>query len=433
MNAVGGNAERLSSVSRFFADPRFAAALTLTAVGTAVCAESLQRVIGWAGLIGILVVLVILSISTLLASRSQLDWQGLLPVSLLLFVGLAGLSTLWSEYRWASVGGVAYLVAFTILGVSTALTRDTIQIVRAYGDVLRVVLATSIGIEIISGLLIDTPLPFLGVEGHLAELGPIQGIMGSRNQFGLVALLALVTFGTELGTRSVSRQTAIGSIMLASASILLSRSPVILAVLIVVVAAAGALFLLRKLPPDRRRVWQLGILAMTILLAVLTWLVRDGVIALFGANSDLTFRLTLWRRVLDLVTLNPLQGWGWVGYWRPEVQPFPALAAPGGRETVSALNAYLDVWFQLGLVGIVAFGVLVVLTFTRSWLLAGQRRSLVFAWPALALVALIVTSLAESSMLVEYGWMTFVVCSVKAARELSWRRAFATDPVEETK
>lgn len=433
MNITGGATGALRKVEQFLADSRFAAALTLTSVGTAVCAESVQRLIGWAGLIAIIAVLVIMSVSVLLANRAELNWQELLPVSLILFVGLAGLSVLWSQYRWATIGGVAYLGAFTVLGVSIALTRDTIQVVRAYGDVLRALLAVSIALEIVSGLLIDTPLLFLGVEGKLAEFGPIQGIMGSRNQFGLLALLALITFAIEFGTRSVSRQTAIASIVLASGSIILSRSPVILAVLVVVVAAAGALYLLRKLPPDRRRIWQLGVLALTIVLAILTWFFRERVIALFGANSDLTFRLRLWRRVLDLVALNPLEGWGWAGYWRPDQQPFPALSTPGARETDSALNGYLDIWFQLGLIGVVVFGVLVVLTFTRSWLLAGQRRSLVFAWPALALLALILTSLAESSMLVEYGWMTFVVCSVKAGRELSWRRAFAAGALDETK
>ncbi|HAM27842.1 MAG TPA: hypothetical protein DCP11_14410 [Microbacteriaceae bacterium] len=35
------------------------------------------------------------------------------------------------------------------------------------------------------------------------------------------------------------------------------------------------------------------------------------------------------------------------------------------------------------------------------------------------------TALAESSSLVEFGWLTFVACCVKAPRELSWRKAFA--------
>jgi len=417
--------DALSALRNFLADPRFASALTVTAVGTAVCAQLLQNLIGWAGLIAIVVTLVALSSGALLARQAELEWQGLLPVSLMVFVGLAAISVLWSEYQWASLGGIAYLVAFTILGVSIALTRDTIQIVRAFGDVFRVVLAVSIGVEILSGLLIDTPIEFLGVEANLGQLGPIQGIMGSRNQLGLVALLALITFGTEFATKSVSRRIAISSLVLASGSVLLSRSPVILAVLVVVASAAGALAILRQVKPERRRIWQLGILAATIVVAIVSWLARSRIISLFSANSDLSYRLNLWRGVFDLIARNPLEGWGWVGYWRPDVQPFPVFAIAGQREPTSALNAYLDVWFQLGLIGILVFIGLVILTFTRSWLLAGQKRSLMFAWPALVLVALLVTSLAESSILVEYGWLTFVVCCVKAARELSWRRAFA--------
>ncbi|MCA0217276.1 MAG: O-antigen ligase family protein [Actinobacteria bacterium] len=417
--------DTVAAIRAFLADPRFASASTLAAVGMAVSAQLIQNLIGWPGLVAILITLVVLMSGSLLARRDDIEWQGLLPVSLLMFVGLATISLLWSEYQWASLGGVAYLLAFTILGISVALTRDTIQIVRAYGDVFRLVLGVSIALEIVSGLLIDTPIPFLGVEGRLAELGPIQGIMGSRNQFGLVALLALITFGVEFVTKSVSRRTAVASLVLAAGSVLLSRSPVMLAVVLVVAAAAGALALLRRVGPERRRIGQLGVLAAAVVAAIVVWFARARVIELFSANSELGYRLTLWRGVLDLISRNPLEGWGWIGYWRPDVQPFPVFAIAGQREPNSALNAYLDVWFQLGLIGLLLFLGLVVLTFTRSWLLAGQRRSLIFAWPALVLVALLSASLAESSMLVEYGWMTFVVCSVKAARELSWRRAFA--------
>src|SRR5690606_12570061 len=90
------------------------------------------------------------------------------------------------------------------------------------------------------------------------------------------------------------------------------------------------------------------------------------------------------------------------------------------------------VWLQLGLAGLAVFVILVSLAFVRSWLLAVSRRSLVFVWPALVLLALITASFAESSILVEFGWLTLVVCIVKASRELSWRQAFnaATLPPE---
>ena len=88
------------------------------------------------------------------------------------------------------------------------------------------------------------------------------------------------------------------------------------------------------------------------------------------------------------------------------------------------MNAHLDVWFQIGLVGLVAFVGLVGFAFIRSWLLASRQRSFVYARPALVHLVLLTTALAESSLLVEFGWLTFVVCSVKASRKLSWRKAF---------
>jgi O-antigen ligase len=247
--------------------------------------------------------------------------------------------------------------------------------------------------------------------------------MATRNQIGLVAVLGVVTFAIELLTRSVSRPLGIGSITLAGAIVFLSRSPVVTGVAIALAVAVLALVLLRRVEPTRRVIWQWITLGGAIALAIAAWAFRSQLITILSGNSELTYRLTLWRGVWELIARNSLLGSGWIGQWRPDIQPFTLFA--GQRSPSSALNAYLDVWFQLGLAGIFIFLVLVGLAFVRSWLLAGGRRSIVFAWPALVLVALIVSALAESSMLVEYGWMAFVVCCVKAAEELSWRRAFA--------
>ena len=388
-------------------------------------APALERTVGLVTLVAILTTLVMIVGFSLWVRRGEIEWQGPLPVSLLAFVGWAGLSILWSDYQWATLGGIAYLVAFLVLGVGIALTRDTIQIVRSFGDVMRFVLVLSLSVEVLAGAIIDSALPFLGVQGNLPALGPLQGVMGSRNQFALVALLALVTFGIEFATKSVTRGVAIASVSVAVLSLALSRSPVVGAVLVVVIAAAGALAVIRRAPPERRTVWQLAIVVAALVLAVVAWLSRARIIEIFSANSELTYRIQVWQRAWDLIDLSPLEGSGWIGAWQPDLPPFSYFASAGVREPASALNAYLDVWLQLGLVGVFAFGVLVVLAFTRSWLLAGRHRSIAQSWSALVLLVLTVTSLAESSMLVEYGWMLLVVCAVGAARQLSWRTAFA--------
>jgi len=409
--------------------PRFVHATTLAALGTAFLADSLQRLIGWPGMLAIAIVLVVIALGSFIARRGEFGWQAVLPVSLLIFVGWVGVSVFWSAYRTATVGSVAYLLIFTVLGLYVALLRDTIQIVRSFGDVLRFVLGLSLSIEIVSGVLIDMPLRFLAVEGNLASLGPIQGLLATRNQLAIVSLIAIITFGVEYATRSVSRGVAIGSVVLGAICLALSRSPVGFGLVLAVAVAALALYLTRRVAPHRRALFQWGTLGVGVILAVLAWAFRSPLITLLSANSELNYRLSLWRGLWSLIAVNPLQGWGWVGQWRPEMQPFTLFS--GAREPTSAVNAYVDVWFQLGLAGVFIFVVLVVLAFTRSWILAGRRRSVVFAWPALVLVVLIVGSLAESSILVEYGWLTFVVCCVKAAGELSWRGALATMPPDD--
>ena len=419
-------ASAVELISDFLASARFITTLTTTTVGTAVCSFALRQTIGWAGLIGILGGLLVLSALSLAARRHEIEWHGLLPISLLTFVGWAALSGFWSQYQWATLGSLVYFGALTVLGITVALLRDTIQIVRAFGDVLRFTLGVSLVVEVISGLLLDTPIRFLSVIGRLDVLGPIEGILGTRNQLGIIALVALITFSIELRTKSVTRGVGIGSLVFAASCLLLSQSPVSAGALLLVGLAALALYGLRRIHPERRRFWQFGLLAATVLAAVLAWIFRVRIIESLAATGELSYRLNLWRGVWQLVPLHQLEGWGWIGTWRPELAPFWQFDTLfGARIPASALNAFLDVWFQLGLVGLVIFTVLIVLTFVRSWLLASRERSVVYLWPALVLVALIAGSLAESSILVEFGWLTLVVCSVKAARELSWRQAFA--------
>ena len=407
----------------FFSSARFASSLSVVMVSTGLFSNILKNTIGWPGLIAIVVGLVVLALVSLASRRGTFEWNGIWPISLLVFVGWSLFSTVWSEYQWATLGGAAYQIAFALMAVYIALTRDFIQIVRVYGDVLRVVLVASLVLEIFSGILVDTPLTFIGITGDLASGGPIQGIEGTRNQLGLVALLALVTFGTELFTTSVRRTTGIASIVLASVVIVFSQSPVSFGSLLVLGIVSFAILGLRRIPIESRKYWQAGLGAAAVVALVLAWAFRTRVLEALDASRELDYRLDLWRELYDLIRINPIEGWGWVGQWRTELPPFYAIDIIDGRAHESALNAYLDVWFQLGIVGLFAFAALVFIALGRSWILATHNRSRIFVWPTLMIVALVTTSLAESSILSEAGWLTFTVCAVKVAQHLSWRRA----------
>jgi hypothetical protein len=411
--------------------PRFSAVLATTGVGIAALSYPLIRLTGWAGYLAALSGLVTLMVVVLMARRAELERE-LPPISLLIFLGWAAISVVWSEYQWVTVGGVAYLVGYAFVGVFIAYTRDTIQIVRGWGDVLRVVLGASLAIEIFSGILIDAPIPFLNVQAKLAELGPISGVLQTRNQLGLLALVGAVSFATELRTRSVRPLVGVLSLIGAAACIVLTRSAIVIGTAGVVFVAAAVLYGIRRVRPDRRQTWQFVILGVAVAVIVVGWIFRSPIVKAFNAEGALDYRLHLWQKIVALLPGNTIEGWGWTGRWHPDVAPYLALTVNGNRPAASALNAFLDVWFQLGIIGMVIFVGMLGLAFTRSWLLAGRRRSVIYAWPALVLIVLLLMSLAESSVLVEFGWLTFVVCCVTASRELSWRSALRTPPAPET-
>jgi O-antigen ligase len=157
---------------------------------------------------------------------------------------------------------------------------------------------------------------------------------------------------------------------------------------------------------------------------VTAWIFRVRIIELLDARGEFDVRLEVWRELSRYLNGNPLQGWGWVGSW-PEAAPYRWIELATGRPHASALSAYVDVYFQVGVIGALLFVALVGVAFVRAWLLASSRRSVVYLWPALMLVVIATTSFAESFALVEGGWMLLVVCAVKAARDMSWRDALA--------
>jgi O-antigen ligase len=147
-----------------------------------------------------------------------------------------------------------------------------------------------------------------------------------------------------------------------------------------------------------------------------------------NAASESEYRIDLWRRLWSVIDLHALEGWGWIGVWTIDLPPFVILRGVGGSPYRSALNGFMDAWLQLGAVGAALLILLMGLTFVRTWILASRKATSTIVWGALIMVALVCVSLAESDVISGMGWFVLVVCSVRAAHQLSWRGKFAERP-----
>ncbi|MFB7250244.1 O-antigen ligase family protein [Microbacterium sp. NPDC056234] len=408
-------------MARLLGSVEMAKAFTLAALIAVFGSFAIERMTSTVTLAAIVFALCTIGVAILIVRREELSLLRLAPSSLLAFLALALISVIWTTDRGDTVFAWLSLFGYAVLAITIGHIRDTLQTVRAIGDTLRVLLSISLGLEILSGVLLDLPIAFLGIEGALASGGPIQGIFGTRNMLGFVAVLALITFVIEWRTQSVTSPVAVPSIALAGFLALLSASPTVLVLAAGVGVATAALTIVRHTAPAHRALVQWVLAGLATAALALAFVLRHPIIAWLGAGSDFSMRADLWNRILDFVAIKPLQGWGWFGPWHRGEYPFNSLNYLLDQQHATALNAYFDVLLQLGAAGLVLFVLLGGVALVRSWLVASSRRSVVYAWTPLILVTLAIDSMFESFTLSDLGWFMLVLCALRAGQSRSWR------------
>ncbi|MFB7884196.1 O-antigen ligase family protein [Microbacterium sp. NPDC056057] len=403
------------------ASASFARAFTVVVFATVFSAYAIERIAGRVTYVTIVTGLCVFGLAAMISRRRELSLLRLVPTTVLMFVAWAFASIFWSSDATTSFWNWVSMAALAFLAVVIGHVRDTLQTVRALGDVLRVLLGVSLALEVLSGILLDIPFTFLGIQGKIAELGPVQGIFGTRNLLGFVAVMALITFLIEYRTQSVRPGVSVASVVLAGGLAALSDSPTVVVLALGVGLAVGALALVRHTRPERRAGLQLALGALVVVGVVVGYTARHQIIALLGAGTDFSMRVELWNFMVDILRQKPVQGFGWFGAWDRDEYPFNAINFWLNKDHATGLNAYFDVALQLGWVGLVLFLALGALALGRSWLVAGERRSVVYAWTPLMLVALLVDSMFESFTLTGLGWLMLVLCAVRAGQSRSWR------------
>lgn len=385
---------------------------------------------GWGAIVAILLVLGIVELV-----RARLELRRL-PLLLFATLALMAASVAWSAYRPETAVAVVATLATTAFAVFLATCLSWDELVDALSRATRIALGLSLAFELVVALLVRRPvLPFWADYSHLEQIprafywsrdlllegGRIQGIVGNANILAMIALLALVA---EVARRVAGRGSRAGfvvAVVLAVGMLALTRSTTVLVAAAAVAVVAALAWFARRGSGIRRVATAVGLVVGAGAAAVLAVVFRAPLLALAGRSSDLTNRLDIWASVVELAEQRPAAGWGWISYWAPWVEPFDDLAVIKGVTYLQAHNAWLDVFLQLGVVGLVVVGLLVLTTTLRAWVFAMDGPRGVALVPIALLTALLVQSLAESRLLIELGWALFVVVSVTTANN-RWER-----------
>ncbi|MDR3742412.1 MAG: O-antigen ligase family protein [Terracidiphilus sp.] len=337
------------------------------------------------GLNVILILLTILLGFSKLPSCVHLIYQ-IRPV--LFLYAWAALSIVWSASRDTTFRGVVYLFVYLLGAAYIVLRFDGDQLIRSVWIIIA-----------LTGLL-SFPAQMLLVHADSDGWG-WRGAFLQKNELGSAMMIGITTLIADQRCRAVMRYTTFA---LFAVLLVLSGS-----VTSMVCTAAGMLFYVylsagRKLRP---------ILAIAVVASgIMAALYGDSLVDLFMGTTgkDMTFtgRTSVWAIALQKIAEHPILGYGYGGFWSSEAETVHQYV--GNWAPRHAHDAYLNIWLDLGIFGLV----FTLWMFVDGWrrgmrLWAGHRNS-TGQWLTMLIVVVAIHGLAEVDLLqLRIAWVAFLI------------------------
>jgi exopolysaccharide production protein ExoQ len=267
--------------------------------------------------------------------------------SLLALPILAVASTAWSQDPARS---------FLLGTLSLAATVFAFYLFTRFSPEQQLQLFLFVGFAVLSiSIVLAAFFPSIGVM-QLDGKGAWQGLFNHKNRcaMGMAFLLAPALFLRAPLAKSKVMKWVYIILSLFLIAMTQSRTGWIIALLLLL--AVPVINLFTRIAGREKLLVTVGFGAIVILL-VLVLAQNYGAIAIaLGKDPTLTGRLTIWRALVTPISKSPLLGFGYSAFWLGfKGEAMNVALATGFRNLANAENGILQMWLELGLVGVLIF------------------------------------------------------------------------------
>lgn len=337
-----------------------------------------------------------------------LHWKGFtripsnIDIPVLLLTGVAIFS-----YHWSAMPGLTFrhnvgLVGTTIFAVYLGTCYSLKEQLR--------LLAWALGIAALLSVIFALFLPRYGLDVFPFQ-GVWRGVYSQKNLLGRFMTVSSLVFLLIALSSQKYRWVAWTGFSLSAILILLSTSKTSLIVFFT---------LLILLPFYRALRWQysksvpLYIIAILLMACVAVWVTTEAetLLSALGKDATLSGRTELWSTVIAMIEQHPWLGYGYSGFWS-------GLNAFYLREIVGwpaphAHNGILDLWLDLGLLGVSIFALSFLMTLVKAVTWVRQAKTWEDFWPIIFLTVMLLFNLTQSSILGRNNiiWVLYVAINV---------------------
>lgn len=345
------------------------------------------------------------AVALFILARPGLFLRGVWLQKLSLGVILIALaSTTWSILPDETLTVSRGLAGVGLFGVFLACRFSTDQLVRLVGFALAVAAVLSV-VAILAA-------PAYAID---PTYGGIRGVYDHKNMLGMYMVLS--TFTLALITKDATRHRWIpfGAAGLSMALVLLSHSGTGLVVLAGIAVLLPLYHASRLHHGLRTPIFIFSVLGAATAISVLIF-AQESAVNVLGKDTTLTGRTDLWRVLLLLAQQRPWLGSGYAGFWgvtatlgASEVTYPGSMEAAVGWLPHGSHNGFLELWLDLGVLGVVTFVVAYVAAAAAAFYHARHTRSAVGLWPMAFLSFLLLYNMTEGVLLrISTEWLLFV-------------------------
>ena len=135
----------------------------------------------------------------------------------------------------------------------------------------------------------------------------------------------------------------------------------------------------------------------------------ESLVDVLGKDVTLTGRTDLWQAVINEIQQKPIFGYGYRAYWRGWSGPSAYLWLQFPWLPPHAHNGFLDVWLDLGLIGLFIFLIGYAIAYLRALFWARHTKTMAGLFPLVFLSFFIFINLTESSIIREnIFWFLYI-------------------------
>jgi exopolysaccharide production protein ExoQ len=355
----------------------------------------------WGGIISQILVYGTLGFFICLDFRRVVQWLCAMRWT----VGIACLgiaSSIWSQFPLLTL---RRSLPFALAGLFGLCLAVRFPVRRQLSILWLAMIALSLGTIVVALFF-----PRVGLDASAGHFTDWQGVFTSKNGCGRIMVLATAV---ALCQRRGWVHTIVSlTLFILIAGMSGSRGAWVIEAL--VLAGYVAIRVCERMD-SRSRVLLLVFGSATALAATAGVASKYAAIAAFvGRDATLTGRTEIWRHVWPFILERPVLGWGYAAFWHgTQGEAFKVVAAM--RFIIfHAHNGFLEIWLELGAVGLILFACGYLRAWRKLWpqLRKGQMERVM--WMMFVLILIGLYDLDENTLLIYNGlfWVLYVATLV---------------------